>query len=227
MESVLQLAEGLMASPWLFVLVLALAAFDGIAPIVPAETVVITAGAFAVTGDPHAPLLMLAAWAGALLGDVLAHHIGRGAGPLTAWLRRHRSSAAVVERTEQALRSRGGTLIIAARFVPGGRTAVNVTSGAIAYPRARFALFSAIAALAWSLYYVGIGMLGGAAFGQDPLLGVALGIGLAVVLGGLIELGRSLRRRRARCTGPTGAAALTRRRSAAPVVCPAPARDGS
>lgn len=249
MESVLQLAETLMASPWLLLLVIVLAAFDGIAPIVPAETVVITGGAFAITGSPHALLLVLAGATGALLGDLLAHQIGRGAGPLTSWLRSRRRIGVLVESTERALRRRGGTMIITARFIPGGRTAVNVTSGAIGYPRGRFLLFSAIAAVTWALYYVGAGMLGGAAFGDDPLLGVALGIGVALALGGLIELGRRWFGRQDRAAGASDSAqppttqnqgedededesegamgALTRRSLAGRGACPGPAPDGS
>src|SRR5690606_15748399 len=201
MDSVLQLAESLMASPWLLLLVIALAVGDSLVPMVPAETVVLTAGTFAVTGSPSAALLVVAAWAGALLGDVLAHHVGRGAGPLTRRLRRRRYAGAVVGAAETALRSRGGVIILGARFVPGARTAVNITSGAIRFPRPAFVLYSSLAALLWSVYYVGIGMLGGIAFGSDPLLGVAVGITLALLLGSGIELVRSLRAGRAASTG--------------------------
>ncbi|WP_270407858.1 hypothetical protein [Brachybacterium paraconglomeratum] len=62
-------------------------------------------------------------------------------------------------------------------------------------------LYSSLAALIWSVYYVGIGMLGGLAFGRDPLLGVAVGIALALLLGGGIELVRRLRAGRTASTG--------------------------
>jgi membrane protein DedA with SNARE-associated domain len=226
-----------MASPWLFPLVLVLAAGDSLVPMVPAETVVLTAGTFAVTGSPSAALLVVAAWAGALLGDVLAHHVGRGAGPLARRLRGGRITGAVIGSTETALRRRGGVIILGARFVPGARTAVNLTTGATGMPRGTFVLFSSVASLAWALYYVGIGMLGGLAFAQNPLLGVALGIGLALALGGVLEMVRRLRTRRtARAgsqretgTGPqraasAGAGQVSHSDRAARDVCPAPAR---
>src|SRR5690625_8050044 len=74
MDAVLHLAESLLTSPWLFALVAVLALFDSVLPIVPAETVVIAAAAYAATGNPNALLLIGSAWAGALLGDV---EIGR------------------------------------------------------------------------------------------------------------------------------------------------------
>lgn len=218
MDAVLHLAESLLTSPWLFALVAVLALFDSVLPIVPAETVVIAAAAYAATGNPNALLLIGSAWAGALLGDVAAHHLGRGIEPVTRWLRRRKLSGPLVQRAERELRNRGGMLILSARFIPGGRTATNVASGMIAYPRGRFIGFAAIAALLWSIYNVGIGMLGGLAFHDQPLLGVGLGIGIALAVGGSIEAVRSLRdRRRQR---------LNRRRSAATGVCPAPVRAG-
>ena len=196
MDAVLHLAESLLASPWLFALVAVLALFDSVLPIVPAETVVIAAAAYAATGSPNALLLIGAAWAGALIGDVAAHHLGRGIGPVTRWLRRGKLSGPLVERAEKELRSRGGMLIISARFIG----------------------FAALAALLWSLYTVGIGMLGGLAFHDQPLLGVGLGIGIALAVGGSIEAVRSLRNRRRE--------RLSRRRSAVNGVCPAPVRVG-
>src|SRR5690625_7489661 len=109
-------------------------------------------------------------------------------------------------------------LTLSARFIPDGRTATNVASGMIAYPRGRFIGFAAIAALRWSIYTVGIGMLGGLALHDQPLLGVGLGIGIALAVGGSIEAARYLRdRRRPRPNRP---------RSAATGVCPAAGRAG-
>ena len=198
MDAVLHLAESLMGSPWLYLLVLGLTAVDGFLPVVPGETVVIAAGAYAVAGEPSALGLLAAAWAGALCGDVVSHHLGRGAGPLARWFRRRRWGGALLGWAERELTARGGMLLVSARFIPGGRTATTLTSGIVRYPRSRFVGFAALAGLLWALYYVGVGALGGMVFQQQPLLGVAMGIGTAIVLGGGIELVRSLRARRRR-----------------------------
>ncbi|MDN5688024.1 MAG: VTT domain-containing protein [Brachybacterium sp.] len=218
MDAVLQLAESLLASPWLYLLVIVLTLVDGVLPVVPAETVVLTTAAYAVTGQPDALPLLAAACLGAVAGDVTAHHIGRGAGPLARWARRRRGIGPLLGWAEKELMARGGMLIISARFIPGGRTATTVASGVIGYPRRRFVLFAAIAAAAWALYYVGIGMLGGLAFRDQPLIGVALGIGMALAVGGTIEAVRALRRRRRR------GADVSRPRPAERVACPAPVR---
>lgn len=193
MDAVLDLAESLMSSPWLLALIIALTLFDSVVPILPAETVVITAGAYAATGSPDALLVILAAWCGAIIGDLLAHQLGRGAGPLTGRMRRRGPSRALLHWAEHGLQRRGGLLIIAARFIPGGRTATSITSGAVGYPRWRFLVFCTIASLAWAVYSTGIGMAGGLAFRDQPLVGVAIGVGLALSVGAAIEL---VRRRR-------------------------------
>ena len=90
MDAVLHLAESLMGSPWLYLLVLGLTAADGVLPVMPGETVVIAAAAYAVTGEPALLGLLAAAWAGALCGDLVSHQLGRGAGPLARWFRRRR-----------------------------------------------------------------------------------------------------------------------------------------
>ncbi|APX32037.1 hypothetical protein BH708_04035 [Brachybacterium sp. P6-10-X1] len=216
MDAVLQLAETLLASPWLYLLVIVLTTFDGLLPVVPAETVVLTAAAYAVSGQPDVLLLVLAAWTGAVAGDVAAHHLGRGAGPLARWARRRRWIGSLLGRAERELMARGGMLIVSARFVPGGRTATNVASGVVGYPRRRFAAFAALAAALWSVYYVGIGMLGGLAFRDQPLWGVGLGIGMALAVGGSIEAVRTLRRRRRE--------RISRPRPAERAACPAPVR---
>src|SRR5699024_9085090 len=146
MDAVLHLAESLLTSPWLFALVAVLALFDSVLPIVPAETVVIAAAAYAATGNPNALLLIGSAWAGALLGDVAAHHRGRGIGPVTRWLRRRKLSGPLVQRAERELRNRGGMLILPARFIPGGRPATHVAPRVLAYPRRRCLRLAALAA---------------------------------------------------------------------------------
>ena len=228
MDAVLHLAESLLGSPWFFVLEQGLSLLDAVVPVVPAETVVITAGAFAAAqGYPAVIPLILAAWAGALAGDVIAHHLGRRAGGLARLLRRLRIGDAVLRWAETGLRERGPAIIIGARFIPGGRTATTVTSGMIGYPRRSFVLWASVAALAWAVYSVGIGMIGGIAFHEQPLLGVALGIGIALAVAGGIEAVRRLRSRRAGTSGPEAAdGGVSRPRPAASDDAPAPGRDG-
>src|SRR5699024_5483062 len=175
---------------------------DSPVPPRPAEPLVIPAGAYAAQGDPDVALLIAAAAIGAVLGDHLTHQLGRSTGRLSRLLRHRGWGGSVYRWARRGLPERGGMLIIGARFSPGGRPATAFASGAVRYPRVRFALFSSIAGLAWAVYSAGIGYAGGVVFHEQPLIGVAVGIGLAIVLGAAIELVRKLRIRRDTSNAP-------------------------
>ena len=107
---------------------------------------------------------------------------------------------------ERQLTQRGGELILVARFVPGGRTAVTLAAGTLAFPWRRFAVFDAIAALIWALYASLLGYFGGRAFENEAWKGLVLAFGLAFAVTGGVEVVRwYLRRRRtASQPGPDG-----------------------
>ncbi len=187
--------EGAMASPWVLLALLALAAIDGFFPAVPSESLVVTAGVFAAaTGEPSLPLVIVAAAIGAFAGDHVSYFVGRRARGRLARGERRRAAMAWAGRT---LADRGGTIIVVCRFIPGARTAVTLTAGAVHHPLRSFSPFDALAAVLWGTYSALVGYLGGAAFEDEPLAGVALGLGLALAVATLVELVRHARRRRA------------------------------
>ena len=209
-DAVLGWVQDLMSSPWVYLVVLALSAVDALLPVVPSESVVITAGVFAATGEPDLAAVVAVAALGAFAGDHGSYALGRLAGP------RLRTRAgpgsrrrAALERAERLLASRGGALLVTARYVPGARTAVTLTAGAVSWRLRRFSPYAALAALTWAGWCAGIGYLGGTAFERDPLRGLLLGLGLALGLSGLAELVRHLvsRRRSARARVPLPAPA--------------------
>jgi membrane protein DedA with SNARE-associated domain len=97
------------------------------------------------------------------------------------------------EWAERGLDRYGGPLIFGARFVPGGRTAVTVSSGVLEMRWPRFALYDGIAAVAWASYAALIGYLGGKAFEDNPLWGLLLGFGIAAAVFVIVELVRRYR----------------------------------
>lgn len=197
MDFALDLIRQTLESPWLYLLIALVASLDSLVPIVPSETVVITAAAYAVTGSPHAAGIIAAAALGALLGDLAAHCVGRGGSRVTdRWVRSARLRR-LLDATQAMFGERGGAMLVAGRFIPGGRTATTIASGMLRYPLGRFLAVDFIGCLAWSVYAAGIGLLGGAMFRDQPLWGVVLGVGIAFVLTGLAEAVRRLRGRRA------------------------------
>ncbi|MET7706127.1 DedA family protein [Micromonospora sp. NPDC005413] len=197
MESALDLLRQLVTSPWVYVLIFGLTAVDAFFPAVPGEAAVITAGVLAADGGhPNLVLVIATAAIGALVGDHISYAIGRGGGAhrlarLPDGSRRRASS----EWTRRAVDRRGGIILTTSRYVPGGRTAVTLTMGAVRYPRRAFLLYDSIGAITWALYCGLLGYFGGLAFERDPIRGVLVGVGLSVIVTFSLEGIRWLRRR--------------------------------
>jgi membrane-associated protein len=187
------------ASGWAYGIVFALAALDALLPVVPSETVVITAGVVSATGSLNLLLVMLAAAAGAFAGDNLAYLVGYRYGHQAAdrFLRGEKGKRSL-RWAETQLSERGGELIAVARFIPGGRTAVTLSAGTVRYPWPRFALFDAIAGVIWGVYASLLGYFGGKTFEGAEWKGLLLALAIAFVVVGLTEAVRWFFKRRAR-----------------------------
>ncbi len=173
-------------------------ALDAVLPVLPSETIIITLGvATAGSADPRIALLVACAAAGAFLGDNLCYVLGRRFGP---WIDRRffRSEKGAKQRAWaiQSLERYGIPLIVACRFIPGGRTAVMLSCGIVRYDRRRFIIATAIAGVIWACYAFFIGRLGGKAFEDKPWAGLLLAFGGTLAISALIELVRRLRARR-------------------------------
>ncbi|QFG68082.1 DedA family protein [Ornithinimicrobium pratense] len=177
-------------STWLLPVVLLICILDGILPPAPAEPTLVALGAVAAAeGQPNIMALMAVAAIGGFLGDNLTYTLGR----YTRLGRLRESSRpkvrAFVTWISRLLLRRGGMIIIACRYVPGGRQMVNLTAGAMEFPRRRFILFDGLAVTTWAAYNVGIGALAGSWLEEQPLLGVLVALIAALVLGWLVERG--------------------------------------
>ena len=200
-DAITDYVEGAMGSPWIYAALLALAMVDAFLPAVPSESLVVSAGVFAASGEPELVGIIAAAAAGAFAGDHISYLLGRTAGGrLLGRAAPGRRKAAALERGGRLLDDRGGTILIVCRYIPGARTAITLTAGAVAYPLRRFSMFDGVAALSWGTYSALVGYLGGAAFEDEPLKGLALGLGIALTVTLMVELVRHLRRRPQPCT---------------------------
>jgi membrane protein DedA with SNARE-associated domain len=196
-DKIMELAENAMDSPWIFAALFAFAALDAFFPVVPSESLVITAGVFAAGGEPNLVGIILAAAAGAFVGDHISYFIGRTAGERV--MRRAKPGSrkeAAWARGHKLLEDRGGVILIVCRYIPGARTAITLTAGAVKYRLRSFSFFDGIAALSWGTYSALVGYIGGEAFEESPWKGLALGLGIALSVTFAVELIRHLRRPR-------------------------------
>ena len=196
-DAIIELVEGAMDSPWVYVALCAFAAIDAFFPIVPSESLVITAGVFAASGEPDLLGVIVASGLGAFVGDHVSYFIGRFAGEKA--MRRAKPGsrrAAAWQRGHKLLTDRGGTILIVCRYIPGARTAITLTAGAVAYRLRSFSFFDGIAAFSWAAYSATVGYIGGEAFEDSPWKGLALGLGIALTVTLTVEVIRHVRRPR-------------------------------
>jgi membrane protein DedA with SNARE-associated domain len=187
----------LLTSPWAYAIVLGIAALDAVFPAVPSESMAITAGVLAGVGDLELHPVIAAAAAGAFVGDSTSYLLGRTVGqPARRRLFRGERATRALAWAERLLETRGGYLIVVARFVPGGRTATTFTAGMVRYPAPMFFGFAALAAVTWACYAVLLGYLGGRAFEERPLLALAVALAIAFSVTLVVEGIRRLRRTR-------------------------------
>ncbi len=184
---------------WSYPLIFAIAALDAFFPIVPSETLAITGGVLAGSGDLNLLLVIVSASAGAIVGDNISFLIGSWVGEMTLkrWFRTDKARGRL-EWAERQLDERGAYLIVIARFIPGGRTAVTFASGYVAaMPWRRFIVFDVIAGVTWGCYTALLGYVGGSQFEEQPWKGLLLAFAVAILFAAGVEAVRHLRRRRA------------------------------
>jgi membrane protein DedA with SNARE-associated domain len=184
------------SSPWFYLIIFVIAILDSVLPIVPSETLVIIGGVSAGLGNLWIPLVIVVAASGAFIGDNASYLLGREA---SDWVMRRqtrtekgaRRMAAIVEQVHE----RGGLLLITARFIPGGRTALTLSCGITRQPRKWFVGWAAVAAIIWGHYAALLGFIGGKSFEDDHTLAFVIAFVSAFSITLLIELIRFVLKR--------------------------------
>ena len=182
---------------WFLAIILAVAFFDSVVPIVPSETTVIIGGVAAGQGDQLLIAVIAAGAIGAFLGDNAAYLIGAR---MSAFIQRRADDRpkwqARLDWAAQQIKVRGGMLLITARFIPGGRTALTVSSGITHQSRRWFVGWIAIAVVIWATYAALLGFIGGKAFEDNNTVAFLFAFGAALGITALIEGVRHIRSKR-------------------------------
>ena len=181
---------------WFLIVIFVIALLDSVIPIVPSETTVIIGGVAAGQGNQSIVLVILAGATGAFIGDNLAYTIGDVfKHRVNGWADRKPSRRERLDAAGRQIRKRGGMLLITARFIPGGRTLLTVSSGITEQPRAWFAGWVAVATTIWASYAGLLGFFFGSQFEDDHTLAFWFAFGTALTISGLVELVRWVRER--------------------------------
>jgi membrane-associated protein len=181
-------------SPEAYLIVLALALGDGVFPAFPSESGLIVAGLMSAIGDLRLGWVIAAGATGAFAGDSISYALGRFVGrPAQERFLDGARSRRALAWAEGQLRERGGLVVIAGRYVPGGRTAATFTAGLTHYSYPRFVAYDAVAAISWATYASLLGYFGGRFFEDNVWAALVLAFGLAAVVVVAVEGARRLR----------------------------------
>lgn len=185
---------------WFLGVIFIIALLDSVIPVVPSETTVIIGGVAVALGDAPYPLLAVigAGAAGAFIGDNMAYAIGHHwSSAFERRAERKPKFAAKLTWARTQIKERGGLLLITARFIPGGRTALTLASGITRQPRGWFVGWIAVAATVWATYAAGLARLVGEPFRDDHTKAFWIAFGTALGINLLIEVVRHFRAKRA------------------------------
>jgi membrane protein DedA with SNARE-associated domain len=178
------LAESL----WVYPALVLFATIDGFFPPIPSESVVIGLASLSVShGEPNLALIALAGAVGAFTGDQIAYLIGSRVDVHRLRIFRTGRGQKALAWAEHALAHRGSSFILAARYIPIGRVAVNMTAGALGYPRRRFVGLTALAAVTWAIYGTLVGAGAGLWLEKHPVIAVVAGVVVGTVAGVAID----------------------------------------
>jgi membrane protein DedA with SNARE-associated domain len=179
---------------WLAYLTLFLAALLEAVPVVgsviPGSTIILALSALVPGGELRLEWVLLAAVAGALLGDGSAFWIGHRSQReiLSTWPMTHYPR--VVAQSEAFFHRWGALAVFFARFVPPIRAFVPITAGALGMNPARFYIVNVAAILLWAPAHVLPGVLAVSAFRQYAEMshhaGLAKHYWMLSVLGGAV-----------------------------------------
>jgi membrane-associated protein len=188
------LLDSALASQWLLLVIVGLAAVDALLPVVPSEALIIAAGVGAAAGSQDLLAVVAAASLGAFLGEVASYVLGRGFGSVVRRrLQPGTPRAELFARVQETLTTRGGLILLTARYIPAGRTVAALAAGAIRFPTARYLGYSAVGATMSAAYVALLGFLGGAAFASDPLVALLVSLSVGTTIGAVVGLVRQRR----------------------------------
>ncbi|GAA1901729.1 VTT domain-containing protein [Streptomyces sodiiphilus] len=199
----------LLYAPWIYLVVVLFVLSDVFVPVLPSGAVLVASatvaagtaadvagfpGPYAGARLPELFLLLLCAATASIVGDLAAYRLARRGGRrFGSTIARSRRLSAAHQHLGTALARGGGFLVVLARFAPAGRAVVSLGSGATHRRAKDFLPWSALAAVTWAGYSVGVGYLGGQLFGAG-WISTGLSV-LALALSGVVA-GRLLRRPR-------------------------------
>jgi membrane-associated protein len=138
----------------------------------------------AAVGPAGAPIVVAGGVIGTVLGYTVSYMLGRWSGPAIrrSWLGRRFGSDRWMQ-AERLLRGPAGRTLAMVQFMPLLNYLIPLLAGTLQVPRKRFILLTATGALAYSSFYVSLGVLAG---GAGERLDASTGRPLALLVASVV-----------------------------------------
>ena len=134
----------------------------GIGTLLEGETILIAAGALAHKGLLSMPWVVLTAFLGGFLGDLLWFYIGHRYG--NGYIQKRPALAKKVEIAQNMLNKYGALFVFSFRFIYGIRMVSPVLLGVVRYPVKKYVALNLIGAFVWANIFAFVGYGLGAGF---------------------------------------------------------------
>lgn len=135
-----------------------------IMPLLPGDSLLFAAGAFAARGSLNPIFLFVLLSIAAIVGDSVNYSIGRYIGPRAFTMNSRFFKKAYLERAHEFYEKYGGRAIIFARFVPIVRTFAPFVAGAGYMTYGKFLTYNIVGGVIWIALFVAAGYF----FGNIP-----------------------------------------------------------
>ena len=175
-----RLFDACLHSLWLLPVLAVMIAADGPVPVLPSETILMSAAAaaFGIHDVRGTVGLFAAALVGSIAGDLLAFWLGRSSNRLLPAAAH--ADCGLGHWVRANLFHRPVVALVGARLLPGGRLVSTAAAGRVGLPLRRFLPGSLVSSAVWSVYMLAVGMLLGPMVGGNPFLSLAAGVVMAV-----------------------------------------------
>ena len=159
-----------------------------VTPILPGDSLLFAAGAFAATGSFHVLWLFVLLTIAAILGDTVNYWVGKYLGDRIEEKNLRFINREYLDKTHQFYERHGGKTIIIARFMPIIRTFAPFVAGVGKMNYFRFISYNVVGGVVWIASFV----FGGYYFGNIPMVKknftlVILAIIFLSILPGIVE----------------------------------------
>lgn len=149
-----------------------------VTPILPGDSLLFAAGAFAAKGLLDARLLILIITVAAILGDMVNYTVGRFFGAKLFQRESRYLKKSYIDRTHSFFETHGDKAIIFCRFVPIVRTFTPFVAGFGKMTYSKFMIYNCAGAVAWAVIFIA----GGYFFGDLPIIRESLTLTILAIV---------------------------------------------